>query len=350
MMEQIRVNVSKPYDVYIGKGLINNIAELIAPVLMGHQIAIITDDIVAELYLSTVEQQLCKISNKVCSFSFSNGEQSKNINTLSDILEFLAENHMRRNDAVIALGGGVVGDITGLAAAMYMRGISVIQIPTTLLAAVDSSVGGKTAINLQNGKNLAGTFWQPDMVVCDVSIIETLPDRIFNEGMAEVIKCSVIKELPIIEWIKKDALKQNLDRVIYECIRLKGDVVEQDEYDTKGIRNILNVGHTYAHAIEKLSDYQISHGQAVGTGLVAEAMLSQRLGLCDENTVCEIQKAVAQCGLIVDIPWETEEIVAVMKKDKKNRDSKITFELPSMLGKCMEYRVDNDIINQFANT
>ena len=339
-MEQIHVKVSKPYDVLIGRNLIDEIADIINPIVSGNQIAIITDDVVANLYLKKIEQQLNGAGYRVCSFSFPHGEKSKNIQTLSDILEFLAENGIRRNDMLIALGGGVVGDITGLAASLFMRGVSVIQIPTTLLSAVDSSVGGKTAIDLLHGKNLAGAFWQPSMVVCDVKIIESLPDDIFCEGMAEVIKCNVIKKLPILEWIEKRELKQHLERVIYECIALKRDIVEQDEFDDQGIRNILNVGHTFAHAIEKLSGYQISHGQAVGTGLVTEAVIAHRLGMCDENTVCEIQKAVDQYHLMVDVPWKAEEVVEAMKSDKKNRDAKIVFELPYALGQCVEKKID----------
>lgn len=345
-MEQIHVNVSKPYDVLIGRNLIFEVADIIAPITSGNQIAIITDDIVGNLYLENIEQQLNSAGYRVCSFAFPNGEKSKNIHTLSDILEFLAENRIRRNDTLVALGGGVVGDITGLAAALFMRGLAVIQIPTTLLAAVDSSVGGKTAIDLTHGKNLAGAFWQPSMVVCDAKIIEDLPNDIFCEGMAEVIKCNIIKKLPIFDWIEKLELKQNLDSVIYECIALKRDIVEQDEFDDKGVRNILNVGHTVAHAIEKLSNYQISHGNAVGAGLVMEAELSYRLGMCDENTVREIRKAVEAYHLLVDVPWNAEELVKAMKSDKKNRDAKIVFELPCELGQCVECRLNDDQIKK----
>lgn len=343
-MRKIHVNVSKPYDVIIGRGILKDLPELICPVCTSYRVAIITDDIVAELYLKTVEENLQSAGFETVSFVFGNGEQSKNIKTLSDILEFLAVNQIRRNDTLIALGGGVPGDITGLAAAIYMRGISVIQVPTTLLSAVDSSVGGKTAIDLQHGKNLAGAFWQPSMVICDVEIIERLPGDIFAEGMAEVIKCNVIKNLPIIGWITDCNLKDHLDDVIYECVALKRDVVELDEFDVKGIRNILNVGHTVAHAIEKLSDYTISHGHAVGTGLVVEAEMARKLGLCDERTVQKIKAAVEEFGLPVATPWSTDEISDAMKSDKKNRDSQIVFELPYKLGECREVKLNKSEI------
>ena len=348
-MRKIHVNVSKPYDVLIGNGLINELPGLISPVCASKRLAIITDDIVAGLYLEKVEEELKERGFETISFIFQHGEQSKNINTLSDILEFLAANHIRRNDTLIALGGGVPGDITGLAAAIYNRGISVIQVPTTLLSAVDSSVGGKTAIDLKNGKNLAGAFWQPSMVVCDVDVIERLPDEIFNEGMAEVIKCNVIKALPIIDLIDNETLKARLEDVIYECVALKRDVVEQDEFDVKGIRNILNVGHTVAHAIEKLSGYTVSHGHAVGTGLYVEAEIARKLGLCDEETVLKIKTAVDAFDLPVKTPWSADTIAEAMKSDKKNRDAHIVFELPYRLGECKEIKFDKTKTAELIN-
>lgn len=344
MMKTIRVNVSKPYDVLIGRRL--DIPKLIKPACPSMRVVIVTDDIVSKLYLSNLEDRLCSDGFETFTYIFPNGEQSKNIETLSGILEFLAENHIRRNDLLIALGGGVVGDITGLAAAIYMRGISVVQIPTTLLAAVDSSVGGKTAIDLKNGKNLAGAFWQPSMVICDASIIEALPDEIFAEGMAEVIKCNVIKSLPIIGWIMDKSLKKHLDDVIYECVLLKRDVVEQDEFDLIGIRNVLNVGHTVAHAIEKLSCYKQSHGHAVATGMVVEAKVSQELGFCNEEVVEAIYTAVDSYGLFVNMPWTAEQITETMKNDKKNRDERIVFELPHELGNCSEIKLDNSSVSK----
>ena len=339
-MRKLCVRVSKPYDILIGRGIIKDLPALILPVCTSKRVAIVTDDIVAGLYLTTIEEKLQSSGFETVSFIFPNGEQSKNIGTLSDILEFLAEKHVRRNDMLIALGGGVPGDITGLAAAIYMRGISVIQVPTTLLAAVDSSVGGKTAVDLKNGKNLAGAFWQPSMVVCDAEIIEQLPDEIFAEGMAEVIKCNLIKDLPIMEWIKTGTIKERLEDVIYECVSLKRDVVEQDEFDVKGIRNILNVGHTVAHAIEKLSGYTISHGHAVGTGLVIEAEMAWKLGMCDQGTVQKIQAAVDEFDLPVEIPWNADAMAEAMKSDKKNRDAEIVFELPYRLGECKEIKLN----------
>lgn len=341
---RISVKTSKPYEVLIGSGLIQNVPALISTVCKSSRAAIVTDDIVSRLYLHELRESLRENGFEAVSFAFPNGEQSKNICVLSDILEFLAFHRFRRNDTIIALGGGVVGDIAGMAAAVYMRGISVIQIPTTLLAAVDSSVGGKTAIDLKNGKNLAGAFWQPGMVVCDADIMGQLPDEIFAEGMAEVIKCNVIKDLPLIGWIEKDELKRHLMEVISACVALKRDVVEQDEFDQKGIRNILNVGHTAAHAIEKLSGYTISHGHAVGTGMVIEAEIAAKLGICENDTVDRIRTAVGHYGLMVDTPWTSEQIAEAMMSDKKNRDTRIVFELPRFLGSCEEIKLEKETL------
>ena len=339
-MRTIHVNVSKPYDVLIGYGLLNQVGELISPICKTKRVVVITDDIVEKLYLKSVYHRLKENSFDTICYSFPNGEKSKNIKTLEKILEFLAENHVSRKDMLIALGGGVVGDIVGFAAAVYMRGMSVIQIPTTLLSAVDSSVGGKTAIDLNAGKNLVGAFWQPDMVVCDVDVIKNLPEQVFNEGMSEVIKCSLIRKMPINEWIDNDCLKDHLEEMIFECIQLKCDIVEEDEFDNKGIRNVLNVGHTVAHAIEKLSGYSTSHGHAVGTGLVIESRLACLLGKSEGHVTKQIKDHVSKYGLFETITWSSAQMVEAMKSDKKNSGSSIVFELPLSWGETHEMKLD----------
>lgn len=339
-MKTVHVNVSKAYDVLIGYGLLGQIGTLIKPVCKTNRVAIITDDIVEKLFMNSVCQRLNESGFETIQYSFPNGEQSKNVETLSGILEFLATNHVSRKDTLIALGGGVVGDIVGLAAALYMRGMSVVQVPTTLLSAVDSSVGGKTAVDLKSGKNLVGAFWQPSMVICDVEVIKNLSDKIFNEGMSEVIKCSIIRKLPVTDWINTNSLKDHLEDVIFDCILLKRDIVEKDEFDNKGIRNVLNVGHTVAHAIEKLSDYTISHGHAVGTGIIIEANISSLLGKCDKYIVEQIKNQVGKYGLIERIDWSPSQMVEAMKSDKKNVDSSIVFELPLQFGETEEFRIN----------
>ena len=340
-MKTIHLNVSKSYDVLLDDGLINNSNELILPFCKGHNIAIITDDIVDRLYGSFLYNKLKEGNYSIIKYVFPNGESSKNIHTLSNILEFLAENGFKRNDYLIALGGGVVGDITGFAASIYMRGINFIQIPTTLLSMVDASVGGKTAIDLKSGKNLAGAFWQPSLVICDTNIIKNLPDEIFREGMGEVLKYDVISNLGIFENVFEKRLNENLTSIIYNCIDSKRCVVEEDEYETKGIRKVLNVGHTFAHGLEKLSNYKISHGIAVGTGLVWEAAISYRIGICSLDTFESIKRAVQECNLLISFDYNFEDLINAMKKDKKNDDSEISFMLPVKLGNCVEKKISD---------
>lgn len=344
-MKAIHLNASKPYDILIDSGLFNQVFSLIEPFCKGRNIAIITDDIVDKLYGEQLLEQLKQNDYSTIKFVFPNGEVSKNINTLSDILEFLASNNFKRNDFIIALGGGVVGDIAGLASAIYMRGISFIQIPTTLLAMVDASVGGKTAIDLKAGKNLAGSFWQPSLVICDTDIVKNLPEDIFREGMGEVLKYDVIDDLGIFESVLSNKVFDDLESIIYKCIKSKQNVVEQDEYETKGIRKLLNVGHTFAHGLEKLSNYNIYHGVAVATGLVWEASISYKLNLCSKETFNQIKQAVTKCGLLINFKYDFEELVETMKKDKKNDNSLISFMLPLKIGNCVETKLkDNELI------
>lgn len=338
--ERIRVNGSSPYEVVIGSGLISQVPGLASNVLNSRRIAVVTDDIVSGICLDRVCSSFTEAGYEALPYVFPHGEGSKCFAVLEGILEFLAEKHFRRNDTLIALGGGVVGDITGLAAALYMRGIRVIQVPTTLLAAVDSSVGGKTAIDLKNGKNMVGAFHQPSLVVCDTDLFSKLPETIFSEGMAEVIKCALIRETPVWGWISVGTVSGHLKEIISECIRLKQDIVEQDERDEKGIRNILNVGHTFAHAVEKLSGYMISHGHAVGTGLIYEAGIAYLLGLCGADVLQGVIHADDLFHLRVNVPWNAEEIVHTMLSDKKNRDDTIVFELPCGIGDCREVKLE----------
>lgn len=338
-MNRIEVNVSKKYDILIEFGILKDVGRRIKEYVDTSNLIIVSDDIVYNKYGNILEESLGKEGFKFNSFVFKNGEQSKNIKTLSDILEFFASNGIKRRDCVIALGGGVVGDITGLAAALYMRGISIIQIPTTLISMVDSSIGGKTAIDLKSGKNLAGAFWQPLVVLCDPQIICDLPDDLFSEGMGEVIKCNEIRDLNILSFIEKDSVKENIEEIIIECLTLKRDIVEMDELDVKGIRNKLNVGHTVAHSIEKCSEYTIPHGFAVGTGIILEAKISKKLGICQQNLVERLEFAVNKYGLLLDLPYSKEILIENMKNDKKNNDARIVFELPKTFGQIEEVKL-----------
>ena len=344
-MKTIRVSCSKPYDVRIGNDLIDHVAEYLQGFNIGNNILLISDDNVAPLYGDLLTKQL-KQYYRVCRCNIPHGEASKNIDNLYKILNYLSENGFHRNDTIVALGGGVVTDLSGLCAALYMRGCNLVMVPTTLLGMVDASIGGKTAIDLPTGKNLVGSFYQPLTVICDADIIRDLPGDIFQEGMAEVIKCNVIEKCPIIQYINEDCFMEHLEEVIEYCISIKAKIVSKDEYETTGLRKLLNAGHTFAHALENISGYQISHGTAVGTGLVYEAALSNHLGLCDEDTLRQIANAVKKYELLIGFGYEMSDIVDHMKLDKKNEDGSISFILPKKLGKCIEKKLSFDEVKE----
>ena len=330
-MKKVHVNTSAPYDVFLGAGLLQETGKMLKPVCNSDRLVIVTDDTVDGFYGVALQKTLGRENFSVLKYVIQNGETSKNISILEELLNFLAENHVRRNDTVIALGGGMVGDLAGFAAAIYLRGIDVVQIPTTLLAMVDSAVGGKTGIDLPSGKNLVGAFHQPKLVIADTKTLQTLPRSQFSAGMGEVIKCGVIGKNSILDCLGQDDLEEQ----ITACIQLKADIVERDEWDQTGIREILNAGHTVAHAIEKLSGYTVPHGKAVAIGLVTEARMAVELGLAEVSVYECIFEAVQRCGLYEKLPYTAEELAQAMGSDKKNRDKGIAFILPQEIGKCV---------------
>ena len=273
MFDSIRtipVRVRPPYDVRIGSGLLGRCGDYLAALLGQRRIAVLADDTVASLYLDTVTAALEDAGFAVCSHIFPSGEGRKNLSTLTELLEFLASEHLTRTDCVAALGGGVTGDMAGFAAAVYLRGIRYVQLPTTLLAAVDSSVGGKTAVDLTAGKNLAGAFCQPAAVICDTDCLKTLPPDVFADGAAEAVKTGVLSDEALFALFEDGTLTADPGEVIARCVAYKAGVVERDEKE-QGERKLLNLGHTVGHAIEKCSGYVIPHGHAVAAGLAVIA-------------------------------------------------------------------------------
>ena len=294
----------------------------------------ITDDTVDKLYSDVVMKSLSDAGFETFKFVFPHGEKSKNISTFSSILEFLAESGLTRTDALVALGGGVVGDVAGFAAASYLRGIDFIQIPTTLLACVDSSVGGKTAIDLKAGKNLAGAFYQPKLVIADFETLSTLTDGIFADGMAEVIKYGVIFDKAFFEFLRDNEAKDNLEYVITRCVELKRDIVNADEKE-KGVRALLNFGHTVGHAIEKCSGYKIPHGSAVAVGMVIISRAAYKCSLCDENYADIIASLNKKYSLPVSTDFSANELSSAAMADKKRTGDKIKLIIPEALGNCV---------------
>ena len=254
-MRSVTVKTSATYEVLIGSGLLQKAGEAVKKVISPCKAAIVTDSTVVHLYEETVRQSLTEAGFSVCTFVFPAGEASKNIHTLSHLLEFLAKEEMTRTDLIVALGGGVTGDLAGFGAAVYLRGIPFVQIPTTFLAAIDSSVGGKTAVDLEAGKNLAGAFYQPKRVLCDTDVLQTLPEVVFADGIAEALKYGVLGDAALFEKIAGGDFRQDLEEIIETCVSMKRDVVEEDEFDT-GKRQLLNLGHTFGHAIEQKSHFK----------------------------------------------------------------------------------------------
>ena len=337
-MERIRIDASRCYDVIIGGGVLSQIGKQTASLVRGRKCAVVSDDITNGLFFEDVRESLEASGFSVSSFVIPHGEDSKSTENYINLLEFLADEELTRADCVIALGGGVVGDLTGFAASSFLRGISFIQIPTTLLAAVDSSVGGKTAINLSAGKNLAGAFYQPSLVLCDTEIIKNLPADIFSAGMAEVIKYGMLGSRQILDICHVGAYEY-LDELIAECIRIKRDIVAQDEFDL-GIRQLLNLGHTPAHSIEKLSDFKISHGHAVAIGMCLMARAAEHLLLCAAGVAAEAEELCLKYSLPTECSYSAESLAHYAMSDKKRSSGKITLVLPFVRGKSKLHTFD----------
>ena len=244
-------------------------------------------------------------------------------------LNFMASSQLTRSDAVVAFGGGVVGDLGGLSASLYLRGVKYVQVPTTLLASVDSSVGGKTAIDIPAGKNLVGSFYQPSLVCCDTALMDTLAPEIYRDGCAEVIKYGMILDAGLYDT--RHTLPFDREAVVARCVEIKRDVVQQDEFDN-GIRGLLNFGHTFGHAIEKLSDFGISHGEAVAKGMVIAARMAPLCGLCD--VADELSALLVRYGFDVGCPYGAQEIYDALLSDKKRRGGNISVVLPRSVGDC----------------
>lgn len=332
-METIRVNASKSYDVIIGADAVALLGKKIKEMFPTAAACIVSDSTVAKLHMQTVRKSLDEYGIRNVNFTFEHGEASKNPDTLFEILEFLAQKHFTRKDVVVAFGGGVTGDIAGLAAAMFMRGIHLIQIPTSLLAMVDSSVGGKTAVNLKSGKNLAGVFNQPELVLCDTKMLDTLPRPYFNDGIAEVIKYGVVADKKLFKLISEGNPDNKIEEIIARCVKIKRDIVNTDEFDN-GDRQILNFGHTIGHSIEKVSGYKISHGSAIAVGMVMMSDIADKYDFSEENCCDEIIDALLENNLPIGCPYSAKEIFHATVNDKKCSGEKISLVVPVKIGEC----------------
>lgn len=333
-MNTVTVTASKSYDVLIGSGLLNDIGHHVAQFKKCTKVAIISDSNVWSFYGDAVSDSLRKYGIDFCYYVFPAGEVSKNGNTYLSILNFLAENRITRSDMLIALGGGVVGDITGFAAATYLRGIGYIQVPTSLLAMVDSSVGGKTAIDLPTGKNLVGAFCQPTLVLCDIDALDTLPRDIFRDGCAEVIKYGILYDKILFDHLLVKGLDFDREAVISRCVELKSNVVAEDEFDT-GARQMLNLGHTLGHGIEAQSDFTVSHGQAVAIGMALVSKASVKLSICDVNTYARIIAVLEKFTLPITTDCTPQMLLNSALSDKKRFGATVNLIVPQKIGACI---------------
>lgn len=340
-MKTVTVRASKTYDIHIERGLLSKCGGLIAQVHPRCVAAVITDDNVDKLYGARVCASLENAGFSPKKMVVPHGEQSKNLNTLGAILNFLADNGLTKSDLVVALGGGVVGDIAGFAAAVYLREIPFVQLPTSLTAAIDSSVGGKTAVDLPAGKNLAGAFCQPILTICDTAALDTLPDQYFADGCAEGLKYGMIADPELFESFRAGVHRRDMDDIVARCVEIKADLVCQDERD-QGARQLLNFGHTIGHAVERCSGYTTPHGHGVAVGMTAMCRAAYALGLSQQNCTPALLEALDACHLPSSCPYSADQLAQAALQDKKRRGDQITLIVPEKIGQCRRETVPVD--------
>jgi len=338
-MRKVEVRLGdKGYDILIGSGLLKETAQQLKGIGFSDKLVIITNPVVQRLYGNALEESLSAEGFKVTALLVADGEEQKSLDIAGRLYTELTSAYAERATPILALGGGVIGDLAGFVAATYLRGVPLVQIPTTLLAQVDSSIGGKVAVNHGQLKNKIGAFYQPRLVISDTATLKTLPAEELASGMAEMIKSAVIKDREFFTFIetKLDKIKTLDDTVMEEIVfrsaKIKAEVVAKDELDM-GLRNILNFGHTVGHAIETVSDFKVEHGQAVAMGMMAAARIAQRLGLLDRGELTRLKGVIAGAGLPTEMPkLDTKGIIEAIKHDKKIVAGKVRFVLPRAMG------------------
>ena len=331
-MSKIRIEASRAYDIVIERGLLDRAGELICAATGAKKAVVVTDTNVAALYLERAVASLRAAGLETETFTAQAGEGAKSLAVYGELLEFLSRCGLTRTDTLVALGGGVIGDLTGFAAATYQRGIGFVQLPTTLLADVDSSVGGKTAVNLPTGKNQVGSFYQPHLVLCDPDALQTLPDEQYRCGCAEVVKYGVLGNEAFFEEMTTPACEQ-VERVIETCVKMKRELVMRDEFD-RGARQLLNLGHSFGHAVEACSDFTILHGQAVAVGMAMIARAAAKRGFCTPETASRIVSLLKQYDLPTETDFTAEQLFAAVGADKKRTGATMHLVVPEAVGKC----------------
>lgn len=337
----------RTYPIHIGSGLLDCLGAHVLESLGEISVAVVTDDNVAPLYLDRAVKSLESAGLRVCTLTLPHGEKTKSLDRLAELYTFLCESRITRKDAVIALGGGVIGDLTGLAAATFLRGVHFIQVPTTLLAQVDSSVGGKVAVDLPQGKNLVGAFYQPDFVLVDPSALTTLTDDYWRDGLGEVVKYGCIGDAELFALLEdcapggREKLMYHIDTILLHCIQAKADVVAQDEKDT-GLRMTLNFGHTIAHAVETCQHYEgLRHGEAVALGMHVITRLSEGKGLTEPGTADRLDALLRRLDMPMQLPdFDEETLISAMLMDKKYSGQVLRVIVLNQIGKCFIHSTD----------
>lgn len=347
-MNKVKVELGeRSYDVLVGEGFLSEAPQLLEPLLPSRHIVIITDENVARLYGSPLRESFLESGWKAGLAVVTAGDETKSLQSLEKLCEILVEEGLDRTGTVVALGGGMVSDLAGFTSAVYMRGVSLVQIPTSLLAQVDSSIGGKVAVNLIKGKNLVGAFYQPNAVLADIALLDTLPDGEFASGLAEVIKYGLIRDASIFESLEKSELpevrknRELIHNLVLRSIKIKAQVVSEDERE-KGLRAILNLGHTFAHAFETHSEYRIGHGEAVAVGLLCASLLAERTALAREPLSSRVSKILPRYQLPNSlapykgkVSFSLDELIEIMHRDKKKSGQRIRFVLPARIGQVV---------------
>ena len=332
-MTVVPVKASRDYEVLIGAGLLDELGSRLRGVSGAKTAAVISGEHVFPLYGARAIASLEAAGFRVIHYVLPQGEAAKSLAVYGKLLDFLSVNHMTRGDVLVALGGGVTGDLTGFAAATYQRGVGFVQVPTTLLAAVDSSVGGKTAINLPTGKNQVGCFYQPLLVLCDPTVLDTLPEEEFRCGSAEVLKYGVLGSRAFFDELVRTPIRRQLEHVIRTCVEMKRDIVAEDEFD-RGKRQLLNLGHSFGHAVEACSGFTVLHGQAVAIGMAAITRAAAAKGCCSQETVDELLAALEQFGLPTQTEYPLDDMVRAVYTDKKLDGDTMHLVVPEAIGRC----------------
>lgn len=343
-MKRITISTAKPYDIIIEHGALPRVGEFLGEIYTPRRVCVVADSTAGSLYSKTVMDSLRDAGFVPSKVLFPAGEHSKNLTTYANIMESLASENLTRSDIVLALGGGVVADVAGFVAGTYMRGIDLVQVPTTLLSAMDTSVGEKAAVNLLQGKNLAGVFWPPSLVICDPETFSNLPESKLKDGLAEGVKNAVVSDATLIPKIQAG----DFDYLLERSLSIKKSLVEADKRDM-GIRQLLNFGHTIGHCVEKASSYSISHGQAVSIGMVAEAKAAFAMGYTNADISGELASILKGLGLPTELRYSANELCPLALTDKKIFNDVITVIVPESIGKCTLKKISLEELRAFID-